>query len=187
MTTRPPFDDGISQVDNVVKVNFTRASSKEECDLSPSLKSNLEKLTLFTKLLEKGIVSIVLDAQLKEVQVPLEFKEASNLRLNFSYRYGLKDLEFDSIGLRATLSFPRGFYFCEISWHAVYLIELENGHSGAVWPDSIPLHLKPFFEMEPTQDLKSSFKQNKVEKSKPSQYSKKKASFLRLVTDESSK
>lgn len=187
MPSKPPLDGKISKKGNVVKVDFNQAKPKPANSLKTT-DHNLQKFVLFSDLLEKGIVSIVFNAKREEVQVPVQFKDALNLRLNFSHRYQIKDFAFSEEGVSATLSFSEGFYFCVIPWHVVYLIEMVEGDSGAVWSEDIPTELLPYFDLKNDSKLAVASKKNKK---KPKATSSAQASekspapFLRLVKDES--
>jgi hypothetical protein len=174
MSSRPPSDDGIPIDDNVVIVDFTRGSKENRTFPLVGLSaSNLHKLKVFEDLLKQGTTALVLDASSIDVKVPLDLKDVPNLRLNFSHRYGIADFAYDESGVKATLSFPEGFYFCMIPWKAVFIIELDSTGMGAVWREDVPSILKSAFELKKETRHKKSFKTQK-----------KSASFLRLVTDD---
>ena|SRR3989338_7509069 len=90
------------------------------------------KLKAFTDGLEKGIVTILLDATRPGVQVPKGYAQNPILVLNFSYRYNLPDFAFDEEGVSATLAFDEGYFYCLVPWTAVYRI------GDQVWPEDIP-------------------------------------------------
>ncbi len=182
MSSRTPSDDDLAKDDNVVRVDFTR--STKENTVAPQAgvcAGDLHKLKVFEDLLKQGTTAIVLDASHPEVKVPLVLKDVPNLRLNFSHRYGIADFAYNEWGVKATLSFPEGFYFCMIPWKSVFIIELDSTGMGAVWREDVPSVLKPAFELkrELPKELEKELQQKKSSKTQKSP-----ASFLHLVTDD---
>ncbi|MDA0712931.1 MAG: hypothetical protein O2897_02975 [bacterium] len=129
MSSKPP--------NNVVQVDFKQVSKKKSVIPTEATDISLQKHKVFTDLIANGTVSLILDARLDSVKVPIDFKDSDSLRLNFSHRYGIKDFAYNEKGVSATLSFAKGFYFCVIPWKAVFLIEMADGKSGAVWSEEV--------------------------------------------------
>lgn len=132
--------------DNIVRINFAKNS---KAHVFPVAKNKVqtrarsrEKLSLFEELLEQGVVMLILDARHPNVDVPSEFSQEYDLRLNFSYRFGLKDFTFDQSGVEATLSFSHGLYFCRVPWSAVFAIQSHASKLGSVWTEDVPTEIQ---------------------------------------------
>lgn len=122
MTSLPPPHD------NVVRLNIK----------PPPTESSIKKCGAFAAALKQGITTLVLDARVAGVRVPSMYASQKDLRLNFSYRFGLKDFMFDGQGVEATLSFSEGYFFCQVPWEAVFAIESVATQTSSIWPENIP-------------------------------------------------
>lgn len=128
----PPSDEAASSVEaNVVRVDFR--ARVPAADPSAS-----EKFAVFSRFAEKGKVMVTLDARRPGVSVPSRFVEDAQLNLDFSVRFGLADFAFDSRGVRASLSFQRQPFFCDIPWSAVYALFSHVDNERLTWARSLP-------------------------------------------------
>lgn len=119
--------------DNIVRVDFARrgAQTKREipraqvsAHVEAASRSEGESLLfdMFQKWIELGVVQVTLDARRDDVRVPTQFKDASDLCLNFSRRYGIADFAYDAQGVRASLSFAGRPSWCDVPWRAVWML-----------------------------------------------------------------
>jgi stringent starvation protein B len=139
-------DDGS---DNVVRVDFaakrpkappkpTRTQPPAAAELGPE---RPEKLRMFARLIERGMVMVTLDARAGGARVPPKFAGELQLNLNFSHRFGLADFEYDDNGVRASLSFGGQPFFCDLPWSTVYGMTSHVDGERLLWPDSFPQEL----------------------------------------------
>lgn len=149
-------DEGESEApDNVVRVDFAARAKKRAAEkvpkgltipLPPSsadmASDRPEKLRMFARLAERGMVMVTLDARPAALaRVPVKFQSELQLNLNFSHRFGLPDFGYDDDGLRASLSFGGTPFFCDIPWTAVYGMTSHVDGERLLWPDSFPQEL----------------------------------------------
>lgn len=97
-----------------------------------------EKFAVFSRFAEKGKVMVTLDARRPGVSVPSRFAEDPQLNLDFSMRFGLADFAFDARGVRASLSFQRVPFFCDLPWSAVYALYSHVDNERLTWARSLP-------------------------------------------------
>lgn len=123
---------------NVVSVDFSkgRKSVYSPSPASAISESTRQKLKSFEEFLEAGIVSISFDPRDPSVQIPANFRQKSDLLLNFSYGYRIDDFRFDHDGVRATLMFPEGLFYCLIPWTKVFAIHSEELRKSLFWSDA---------------------------------------------------
>jgi hypothetical protein len=125
---------------NVVKVNFKRRIDLA-CD-KPSSKKNEElnekKREIFAHWLGSGIVSVLFDARVLGVSVPMEFSGQGDLRLDFCYQFYVPDFNFNEEAVWGTLSFDSGEFFCQVPWISVYSLQSAKLSQGAVWFEYFP-------------------------------------------------
>jgi stringent starvation protein B len=100
-----------------------------------------EKLRVFARLAERGMVMVTLDARSAGVRVPPHLAGELQLNLNFSLRFGIDDFAFDDDGVRASLSFRGTPFSCDVPWSAVYLMTSAVDAERLMWPDSLPSEL----------------------------------------------
>jgi stringent starvation protein B len=100
-----------------------------------------EKLRVFARLVDRGMVMLTLDARREGVRVPAHLARELQLNLNFSLRFGIDDFAFDNDGVRASLSFRGTPFLCEVPWSAVYLMTSTVDAERLMWPDSLPAEL----------------------------------------------
>jgi hypothetical protein len=128
------MDDFEQPKNNIVRIDFEKNSQNLETKLLSQ-----QKREIFEEWLSKGLVTVLLDARLKEVEVPPDFKSEGALRLNFSYAYNIIDFNFDDKAVRASLTFEKGIYLCYIPWPSVYGLQSPALDQGAVWFMDFPV------------------------------------------------
>jgi hypothetical protein len=135
--------------DNVVRVDFAakraKAPPKPARSQPPAaaelLPDRPEKLRMFARLIERGMVMVTLDARTGLARVPAKLAGELQLNLNFSHRFGLDDFDYDDDGVRASLSFGGQPFFCDIPWTTVYGMTSHVDGERLLWPDSFPAEL----------------------------------------------
>ncbi|HEY1101443.1 MAG TPA: ClpXP protease specificity-enhancing factor SspB [Myxococcota bacterium] len=143
--------DDNQPADNVVRVDFSArrakpkpppAAVRSQPPSSTELSADRpEKLRMFARLIEKGMVMVTVDTRAADVRVPPRFGGELQLNLNFSHRFGLDDFDYDDVGVRASLSFGGTPHFCELPWTAVYGMTSHVDGERLLWPDSFPKEL----------------------------------------------
>ena len=139
-------DDGS---DNVVRVDFSAKRPKvtpKPTRLQPPAAVELgperpEKLRVFARLIERGMVMVTLDARTGLARVPPKLAGELQLNLNFSHRFGLEDFDYDDDGVRASLSFGGQPFFCDLPWSTVYGMTSHVDGERLLWPDAFPQEL----------------------------------------------
>jgi len=147
-------DDDNAPADNVVRVDFgaarrpkaTTTKAPAQVKAQPPAATELsperpEKLRMFARLIEKGMVMVTVDTRVVEARVPPRFGGELQLNLNFSHRFGLEDFDYDDVGVRASLSFGGSPFFCDLPWTAVYGMTSHVDGERLLWPDSFPKEL----------------------------------------------
>jgi stringent starvation protein B len=155
---RDASDDVGAGRSNVVRVDFAarkaRATKTQQqlqqrvadaarlrpapADLGPE---RPEKLRMFARFIDQGMTMISLDARRDGVRVPHHLAGELMLNLNFSLRFGIDDFAYDDDGVRASLTFNKVPFFCEIPWSAVYQMTSTVNADRMMWPDSLPAEL----------------------------------------------
>lgn len=126
-------DDEEEQKANVVRVDFKRAQRTQPSDpLAP------QKFAVFSRFLSKGKVMVTLDARRPGVSVPAHLAQEPQLNLDFSERFGLSDFMYDERGVRASLSFNRQPFFCDVPWSAVYALFSHVDNERLTWAKALP-------------------------------------------------
>ena len=100
-----------------------------------------EKLRMFARFVDQGMTMVSLDARREGVRVPQHLAGELMLNLNFSLRFGIDDFAYDDDGVRASLTFNKVPFFCEIPWGAVYQMTSTVNADRMMWPDSLPAEL----------------------------------------------
>ncbi len=97
------------------------------------------KKDAFIALLQKGWVSLHLDARRADVMVPPAFAGNAHLVLEYGYDMPvpIHDLEVTDAGISATLSFFREPCHTSIPWGAVYIVASADG-SGIIYFEDVP-------------------------------------------------
>lgn len=81
---------------------------------------------------------VTLDARRAGVSVPRQFTDEPQLNLDFSERFGIADFRYDERGVRASLSFNRQPFLCDVPWSAVYAVFSHVDNERLTWPRSLP-------------------------------------------------
>lgn len=102
------------------------------------LNTSEEKLEAFTRFIDEGMVMVTLDARPVGVQIPSQFRESHQLNLNFSLKFFLQDFEYDTRGVRGSLSFSGVTSLCDIPWPAVWMMRSHTTGEIALAPKSVP-------------------------------------------------
>lgn len=82
--------------------------------------ANRQKRDFFEKALQGGIASLHFDARVEGVEVPENFRGASHLKLNYSYRFHIADFCITDDDVVASLSFSGIPHRCVVPWHSVF-------------------------------------------------------------------
>lgn len=128
--------------DNVVRIAFGAAP---EVDAPPDPAAD-EKLEIFTRLIEAGMVLVNLDTRAPGARVPPQHVGEPQLGLNFSHRFGLDDFSYDERGVRASLSFQGRPFFCDVPWGAVFMLRSYVTGEVVLFPASLPPEIAPLLE-----------------------------------------
>ncbi len=136
----------MSDDDNVIHVQFgaPEPPPKEEPPAEAS-EENLEKLEIFTELVDLGTVMVTLDARREGVVVPEMFTDELRLNLNFCHLFGIPDFDYDQWGVRASLSFGGVDHWCDIPWEAVYMMRSHVENEVMLFPGAIPQEMLALF------------------------------------------
>ena len=134
MTEPPDEADAGAHDANVVRVDF-------RARVAPADPSAPEKYAAFSRFADKGKVMVTLDARRPGVSVPPRFADEPQLNLDFSIRFGLADFVFDTRGVRATLSFQRQPFLCDVPWSAVYALFSHADNERLTWARSLPAEI----------------------------------------------
>ena len=133
--TEPPDEADAGAPDaNVVRVDFRARAT-------PVDPSAPEKYAVFSRFADRGKVMVTLDARRPGVSVPSRFAAEPQLNLDFSMRFGLADFVFDTRGVRATLSFQRQPFLCDVPWSAVYALFSHADNERLTWARSLPAEI----------------------------------------------
>ena len=126
----------------VVRVDF--GASRASSSTPPTAESVVpsphdgEKLAVFTRMIDRGLVMVTLDARAQGVHVPEWLATEPQLALNFSHRFGIADFDYDERGVRASLSFSGHDVFCDVPWAAVWMMRSHVDGELAISPESVP-------------------------------------------------
>lgn len=125
--------DDAADKQNVVRVDFKRAQRSSPSDpLAP------QKFAVFSRFIAKGKVMVTLDARRTGVTVPSHLADEPQLNLDFSDRFGLSDFVYDERGVRASLSFNRQPFFCDVPWSSVYALFSHADNERLTWARALP-------------------------------------------------
>lgn len=131
-----PTDGDAEPPANLVRVDFKRAQRT-----APSDPTAPQKYGVFSRFIERGKVMVTLDSRRAGVHVPSKFAGEQQLNLDFSERFGLADFVYDERGVRASLSFNRQPFFCDVPWAAVYALYSHVDSERLTWPRSLPTEI----------------------------------------------
>jgi stringent starvation protein B len=101
-----------------------------------------EKLRVFARLVERGMVMVTLDARKDNARVPPKLAGELQLNLNFSHRFGRDDFFYDDDGVRSSLMFGGQPFFVDVPWTAVYSLSSHVDGERCMWPESFPEELR---------------------------------------------
>lgn len=121
--------------DNVVRLDFQNKQAGSDADTETGAEHSLgelpsdeavdadrAKFEVFRRMIEEGMVMVTLDTRIEGVEVPPKFEGLPELRLNFSHMFHIDDFDYDSDGVRASLSFDGTRYFCDVPWESVFML-----------------------------------------------------------------
>jgi stringent starvation protein B len=98
-----------------------------------------EKRDALLRLMELGVAMVHLDARKPGVVVPPEHAKDFDLRLNFSWRYRIGDLNVGDDKIVGTLSFSGRSFRCEVPWSAVFgITSARDIEIGEVYLKDLP-------------------------------------------------
>ncbi len=99
------------------------------------------KKDVLDELLARGSARIFLDPRRPGVVVPKSFTNQAELvlRVGYSLKPAIVDLQVDDEGVSCTLSFNRTPCWCKLPWAAVFAVVSDVGSRGVVWPDDVPM------------------------------------------------
>jgi stringent starvation protein B len=95
------------------------------------------KQLLVEKLLDMGMVMVILDARRPGVIVPPSLASDARLRLNLSHRFPTP-MSIDTWGVKAVLTFQGVAFECKLPWDAVYVVFSHSSGDPFVFPDDVP-------------------------------------------------
>ena len=101
-------------------------------------KETVTKSELLERMLGLGKVMIHLDARKEGVDVPLEYEDDADLRLNISYRFQNADLYVGESKLRARLSFSGHPHVCTVPLDAIFAMISHVSGEGFLFPADAP-------------------------------------------------
>lgn len=120
------------------KLAVQKSTSDENPGFTPM---DLQKLEYFSALLDfPGQTSVTVNSHYAGVLLPSRFQNKTNLRLNWSYKSGITDFQFDQWGVRGGMSFGGEAFFVELPWPSVWQIcKLDDPLSSLkIWPTEDP-------------------------------------------------
>lgn len=144
-TATPPAEAKPALPDNVtafpaelVAPTPVEVSFRVELDPSEADSYNERRFEYFDRVIQQGMVSVTFDPRRPGVSVPPAFASRPELMLNFSLRFNIADFEWDRVGVRASLSFDDGPFFCDIPWTAIWLMVSRPTYSAYAIPLDAP-------------------------------------------------
>lgn len=119
--------DGVPDVDNFI-VN------------APTAIGPVDKYTYFSKLIDTGLIQILINPKLRGTKLPLNLKKEAFVALNWSHKFNIKDFEYDDKGVRGTLTFNAKDCFVNIPWKSIWAIFLTKSpkETMKIWEADIP-------------------------------------------------
>ena len=139
--------------DNVIRFPFGAAAAAPEPEPEPEPVQTLvdgeqsdpgNKLAQFTRMVDQGLTTVVVQTYVAGVSVPREFSSQLRMMLNWSHRFRLPDFAYDESGIVGTLSFSSGDHRVVLPWDSVYIMFRPEQAAWAWWPTSVPAELRPF-------------------------------------------
>lgn len=80
------------------------------------------KRDVLLRLMDAGVAMVHLDARKPGVVVPAAHAKDFDLRLNFSWKFRIGDMNIGAEKIVASLSFAGRPFRCEVPWSAVYAV-----------------------------------------------------------------
>jgi len=165
--------------DNIVRVDFgrARAATEDVAAEKPSPKQAKsvakapqndagvlsfgdprahERLRLFSEWIAGSKVMLVIDATRDDVQVPAQFKNNPETRLDFSLRFGISDFVYDRDSVRCTLSFGGKESYCVIPWAAVLMMYAHETRAVVFFDEDLSEPLDEFDDSEDSETFEDS-------------------------------
>jgi len=137
----PPSDiwpEGVDPQNIISFEEMKRKHQRETSGINPDFTpQDLQKLEYFSSLLDyPGNTSTVVNTHYKGVSLPEQFMSNTRLFLNWSYKSGITDFQFDQWGVRGGMTFGGTPFFVEIPWTAIWQIckADDPGNSLKIWP-----------------------------------------------------
>ena len=122
--------------DNVISVPFGQAEAQAPAaGKAPADLMSRHKHVVFSKLIERGQVHVVLDPRVEGVCVPEELQEQEELVLSFSHRFFLPDFTHDDHAVCGSLAFGRQDVYCVVPWAAVRGLLLTSTGESVWWEE----------------------------------------------------
>jgi len=98
------------------------------------------------RLLKQGTVMLLIDARYPEVKVPDQFKNNSQLPINFDYSYAIPDFRVGDDRVEATLEFFHSInFFCVFPYASIYAFRSQVADEMIVFVENIPKELRHHF------------------------------------------
>lgn len=143
-----------AQKGEVVEVAFGAPGAEPEPDVEadddiPSIgvaMSDEDMHQAFEELIDEGLTTVTLDSRMDGVSVPAHLLGRPQLNLNFSRLFHIEDFDWDARGVRASLSFGDGDFFCDVPWSAIYLMRCEKARLAVLAPKRFPKELQRTLE-----------------------------------------
>ncbi|MBI5508866.1 MAG: stringent starvation protein B [Deltaproteobacteria bacterium] len=95
------------------------------------------KHLLVDKLLELGMVMVIVDSRRPGVEVPPQFAGDPQLRLNLSLRFP-SPMTLDVFGVAAVLTFAGVPFACRLPWDSIYVVFSHVSGDPYVFPEDVP-------------------------------------------------
>lgn len=107
------------------------------------MNEDIKKIDVVRVLLQKDSLFLHLDPRCKNVIVPSEFKNQSQLVLQIGYDMPIKipDLSIKEGGIMATLSFNHTPFCCYVPWKPIFAVIGQDGR-GMVWDQDMPSEVR---------------------------------------------
>ena len=103
------------------------------------------------RLLERGTVTVILDARADSVIVPPDYKANPKLPLNLDYAFEIPDFKIMDDRVEVSLSFNRKNFFCILPFAAIYILNSTAAVETVLFPENVPPDLLNSFLPVSTQ------------------------------------
>jgi len=101
-----------------------------------------EKRDALLRILDTGVAMVHLDARLPGVAVPAQYAGDYHLRLKFSWKYRIHDLDIGAEKVVGSLSFSGRSFRVELPWAAIFAITSESRREMSEhWLKDVPTEL----------------------------------------------